>query len=248
VNIPLGRVTLRLTAENQCGEVQSSRRPYVWDGLGMPMCELDIGVDAAEEEALAPFRALRAEHDADPAAPGVQLEVTVMAGRPDVEVGFFALDLASGEQQIFREESGDDLSAVFPVTLGEGGQVLRAVCLWEPGGLRPSSPSLRLWVDTIAPDCALVEPQSRVQVADDLDPDTAGVQFELRGSSAAADVIGQPASFTVQGSEVGGSEVDGEGTTTATATLVPEPGVAQELSFRARDAAGNQCEDSVTFP
>ena len=248
VNIPLGRVTLRVTAENQCGDLTSSRRPFVWDGQGMPICELDIGVDAAEEEALAPFRVLRAEHDADPDTAGMQLDVSVVAGRPDVEIGFFALDLASGEQQVFRQESGDDLAGAFSVTLGEGGHVLRSVCLWEPGGLRPSSPSFRLWVDTVAPDCSLVAPQSRVRVADDLDPDTAGVQFELRGSSASEDVPGLPASFTVQGNQVEGSEVDGEGISTATATIAPEPGVAQEFSFRARDAAGNQCEDSVTFP
>jgi len=147
-----------------------------------------------------------------------------------------------------QERDGDDLSARFAVPLGEGEHALRAICTWPPADLRPSSPTARLLVDTQTPDCALTEPTSLVVAGDDLDPDQEGVQFEMSGLSEAADAIGQPAVFTVQGGDLDGTAVSEEGVSTATATLLLDPpGAPQELSFRARDAAGNECEDTVTF-
>jgi hypothetical protein len=248
VTVPLGRVTLELQVENECGEVESVREPFVWDGLGFPRCELELGVEPAVVDDLAPLRALRAEHDDDPDAPGIQLPVSVQAGRPDMTVSLFALDLATGEEQELEQETGDDLAAEFTVALTEGEHAVRAICFWSPAALRPSSPSFGLLVDTQAPDCALVEPSDRVGEGDDLDPDREGVQFELRGRSQAADAAGQPAWFTVQGSEVEGSAVDAEGESSAAASLsLDPPGAAQEISFRTRDLAGNECEDAVTF-
>lgn len=248
VDVPYGRITLEINAHSQCGDVRSLRTPFVWDGLGMPMCEIDIGVEPIEVEGLAPLSVLRGEHDADPDEPGLQLDVTVTAGRPDMSVSLFALDPATGEQAIFSDESGDDRAAVFPVTLGEGERSLRAVCVWEPGGLRPSSPTLRYLVDTVAPDCELVLPASRVRLGDDLDPDAEGVQFALLGRTTAADAVGQPAAFTVDGAEVAGPAIDDAGEGGATGTLAVEPGVSQEIRFRVADTAGNGCEDVVSFP
>jgi hypothetical protein len=248
VTVPLGRVTLQLQIENECGEVQSVREPFVWDGLGFPSCELDLGVEPAVVDELAPLRVLRAEHDADPDSPGIDLDVTVQAGRPDMTVSLFALDQATGEEQELTEETGDDLGAEFSLALPEGEHAVRAICLWPPAGLRPSSPTFGLLVDTVVPDCALVEPGDRVVEADDLDPGRDGVQFELLGRSGAEDVAGQPAWFAVQGSEIEGSAVDAEGESSAAASLsLDPPGAAQEISFRTRDVAGNECQDAVTF-
>jgi hypothetical protein len=147
VTVPLGRIRLEVSASNECGDTRSVRTPYVWDGLGYPICDLDLGV----ERALVDDRlVLGAEHDADPAQAGLQLDVAVGAGRPDMTVTLFALDQATGEERVFEQESGDDRAAEFPLTLGEGPQALRAVCAWEPGELRPSSPTLELLVDTAA--------------------------------------------------------------------------------------------------
>jgi len=248
VTVPFGRVELALTVSNECGQAESVRTPFVWDGLGYPGCDIDIGVEPAVVDALAPVGVLRAEHDADPGTPGVALEVSVLASRPDMTVTLFAVDQTSGEEEIVEQETGDDLSAAFAVDLGEGEHALRAICTWAPAGLRPSSATVRLLVDTQAPDCALTQPASRVVAGDDLDPDQEGVQFEMSGQSAAPDVVGQPAVFTVQGGELDGTAVSEEGVSTATATLILDPpGAPQELSFRARDAAGNECADTVTF-
>jgi hypothetical protein len=248
VGVPYGRIALEVTARSECGDVRSVRTPFVWDGLGMPMCEIDIGVDPIQVEELAPLSVLRGEQDADPEEPGLQLDVTVTAGRPDMTVTLFALDPVTGEQAIFSDQSGDDLAASFPVTLGEGERSLRAVCVWEPSGLRPSSPTFRYLVDTVAPDCELVLPASRVRQVDDLDPEVGGVQFALLGRTAAADAVGQPAAFTLDGVEVTGSAIDDGGESGATGTLAVAPGVSQEIGFRVADAAGNACEDVVSFP
>ncbi|HKE14540.1 MAG TPA: hypothetical protein VKB80_06735 [Kofleriaceae bacterium] len=248
VTVPLGRVTLDLTVENECGQSESVREPFVWDGLGMPACDMDLGVEPAVVDELAPLRVLRAEHDDDPGTPGIELPVLVDAGRPDVTVTLFVLDAATGEEEAIEQETGDDLTAEFAVALGEGEHALRAICPWEPAGLRPSTPTFRFLVDTQPPDCALVAPTSRIAAADDLDPDADGVQFEMRGRSDADDVAGQPALFTSQGEEVEGSALDEDGLSSTTATIVLDPpGGAQELSFRTRDRAGNPCEAAVTF-
>jgi hypothetical protein len=248
VTVPFGRIELQLAVSNECGRAESVRTPFVWDGLGYPTCHLDIGVEPARVDALAPVGVLRAEHDDDPGTPGVALDVSVIASRPDMTVTLFAVDRTTGAEEIFEQETGGDLGARFAVGLGEGEHALRAVCSWTPAELRPSSPTVRLLVDTQAPDCELTQPASRVVVGDDVDPDQDGVQFEMSGLTGAADAVGQPGVFTVQGSELDGTAVSEDGVSTATATLILDPpGAAQELSFRARDAAGNQCQDTVTF-
>lgn len=151
VTVPLGRIRLEVNASNECGDTRSVRTPFVWDGRGYPICELDLGVEPDVVEDLAPRLVLRAEHDADPATPGMQLNVTVQAGRPDVAVTLFALDQGTGEQQLLEQDSGEDLAAQFPLTLGEGPQAVRAVCEWEPGELRPSSPTVELLVELASP-------------------------------------------------------------------------------------------------
>ncbi len=248
VTVPFGRIELQLVVSNECGEAESVRTPFVWDGLGYPSCDMDIGVEPAVVNELAPVGVLRAEHDADPATPGVALEVSVLASRPDMTVTLFTVNRTTGAEEIVEQETGDDLSARFAVDLGEGEHALRAICTWPPADLRPTSPTVRLLVNTQAPDCALTQPTGRIVAGDDLDPDQEGVQFEMSGLSEAPDAIGQPGVFTVQGSELDGTALSEEGVSTATATLVLDPpGAPQELSFRARDAAGNQCEDTVTF-
>jgi hypothetical protein len=248
VTVPLGRVTFDLRVENECGESESVREPFIWDGLGFPACDMEFGVVPAVVDELAPLRVLRAEHDADPGTPGLELPVSVDAGRPDVTVTLFVLDAATGEEATIEQDTGDDLTAEFAVALGEGEHALRAICPWAPAGLRPSTPTFRFLVDTQPPDCALVAPTGRIGAGDDLDPDTDGVQFEMRGRSDADDVAGQPALFTSQGEELEGSAVDEDGQSSTTATIVLDPpGGAQELSFRTRDRAGNQCEAAVTF-
>lgn len=247
VTVPLGRVVLSLSLVNECGDGSSRRKLFVWDGRGYPECTLSLSVEPDTATALAPIGVLRAEHDADPDQPGVQLSAHVLAGRPDMQVLLFVLDLATGEEVRLDQDTGDDLAADFDLTLREGEHAMRAVCHWTPAELSPSSITRHLLVDTRPPACALVEPTQRVMPADDLDAEQPGVQFLIRGRSTSDDVAGQPASFTVDGADVDGATVDDSGRAEAIATLVYQAGQPQEMSFTTSDQAGNPCTASETF-
>jgi hypothetical protein len=247
VTVPLGRIALSLSLVNECGDGSSRRELFVWDGDGYPECTLTLSVDPDFDTALAPRGVLRAEHDADPDEPGVQLSVHVVAGRPDMQVLLFVLDLTTGEEVRLDQDSGDDLAADYDLTLRDGEQALRAVCHWTPADLSPSSITRQLVVDTRPPACALVEPTGRVMPADDLDAQEPGVQFIIRGHSAAEDVVGQPGSFTVNGVDVDGGSVDDTGHAEAVATIDYQSGQPQDMSFTTSDLAGNPCTATETF-
>ncbi|HLT09992.1 MAG TPA: hypothetical protein VK028_04205, partial [Micromonosporaceae bacterium] len=157
VTLPVGRVTLALVVENECGQASTSRTIYVWDGLGVPQCELTTVPAATEVPELEPLAVLCAEQDGDPDAPGVQVEVAVATGRPDMTVTLFAVD-PTGAGTRMDQEAGEDREARFPVDLADGEHALRAVCHWAPEDLHPSSITRWLWVDASAADCAVVEP------------------------------------------------------------------------------------------
>lgn len=247
VTVPLGRVILSLSLVNECGDGSSRRQLFVWDGLGYPECTLTLSVQPDSDTALAPLGVLRAEHDADPEQPGVQLSVHVVAGRPDMQVLLFVLDLTTGEEVRLDQDSGDDLAADYDLTLREGEHAMRAVCHWTPADLSPSSITRQLFVDTRPPACTLAEPTQRVMPADDLDADQPGVQFLIRGRSPADDVLGQPASFTVDGVSFAGSDIDDNGQAEAIATLDFQAGQPQAMSFTTSDLAGNPCTAAETF-
>ena len=245
VTLPTGRVTLTLLIENECGRASTARTLFVWDGLGIPACELSLSPEPAEVEGLEPVVVLRAEHDTDPGAV-LPVEVTVQAGRPDMTVDLFALDLATGEEVRLEADSGEDRAASFPLLLPDGEHAVRAVCRWAPEDLRPSSITRRLLVDTEVPGCELLAPSARVAPGDDEDPDQPGTQVTLQGRSGAPDAVGEPAGFEINGAAVDAGLLDGAGEASALAT-VPTGADPQVITFRARDLAGNTCEDTVTF-
>ena len=246
VTVPLGRIGLSLAITNECGEGSSRRELYVWDGLGYPECTLTLSVEPDTETALAPLGVLRDEHDADLGQAGVQLSVEVATGRPDMQVFLFVLDLASGEEEKLEQESGEDRTAQYDLTLREGQHAMRAVCHWTPAGLSPSSVTRHLYVDTRPPACTLVEPTSRVMPADDLDDAEPGVQFLMVGRSPAGDVAGQTATFTADGISYD-AELDETGRAEVIATIDFQPGQPQELSVALSDLAGNPCTATETF-
>lgn len=247
VTLPLGRLRLAVSIVNECGEGSSQRELFVWDGQGYPECTMLLSVEPDLDTALAPLGVLRAEHDGDPGEPGVQLSARIETGRPDMRVLLFVLDLASGEEQQLEQESGDDRAAEFDLSLDEGEHAMRAVCHWPPAGLSPSSVTRRLFVDTRAPTCSLLEPTTRVLPNDDLDDQEPGVQFVMRGRSPATDVAGQPATFIADGTSFDGGTLDDAGRAQVIATIDFQVGEPQEMSFEMSDPAGNSCVASETF-
>lgn len=245
VDVPYGNATLLLTVENDCGQRETSHDVFVWDGLGMPRCDLTPAATPADVAFYQPLQVLRAEHDADDQTPGLQMHFTASAGRPDMKVTLFALDVAGGAEQALAADVGEDGTVGYDLTLGEGEQALRAVCQWTAEDLRPSSATLRYWVDTEPPDCALTAPTRRQVPGDDTDAGQDGIQFPISGHAGAADAVGEPALFEADGQSFDGGIIDDSGDASATAT-VPDAG-AQVLVFSTQDHAGNPCSDTATY-
>lgn len=247
VTLPVGRVRLSLAVENECGPRSTSRLVYVWDGRGFPRCDLDMtsGDDVAS---FAPLRVLRSEHDQDDQAEGLQISATVTAGRPDMDIDLFILDVDSGTETVVSQASDQNGQATFDFTLPAGEQSVRALCTWPVEDLVPSSETRQYFVDAVAPTCELTEPTSAITSGDDIDDDMDGVQFVIAGFSADADVVGQPARFVVDDVEFDGGSVDQTGSATAQATvMVSEPAEPQTMEFFTTDAAGNGCQAVITF-
>ena len=239
---------LTLTIQNGCGAASTGREIYVWDGAGFPRCDMVAAAEPADEPFYRPLGVLRAEHDGDRDAAGLQLEVVVATDRPDMSVSLFVRDVAAGEETVLEQESGEDEAATFELTLDEGEHAVRAVCYWAPADLYPSSITERYFVDTDAPACELLEPSDRVLTAEDEDAGADGTQFTLRGRATGDDVVLEPASFVVDGTELPAGPLDEDGEATATGTVFNElPPQDQVLTFRARDRAGNTCEDTATY-
>jgi hypothetical protein len=140
VSIPEGNILFILEAQDDCGLQRTGNRAFVWDGLGIPQCSLTLGLPPEiPEDGSLPI--LGAEHDEDPGEDGIQVRVTVDAGRPDMEVRIFARDRELDEDQEFTLDSAADGTAEALLTLGVGEQAIRSVCYWAPEDLRSTSPT-----------------------------------------------------------------------------------------------------------
>lgn len=243
VSVPVGNVTLRVSGSSGCREIASEREIFVFDELGRPECLVALAQPAIVAEAYAPAAVLNAAADGDPAQPDFQADFIVSAGRPDVLVRLLVLDLAAGVETALEAEAGDDRSAAFAVTLGQGMQAVRAVCEWPHSPFPLTTPTHVYFVDTVLPECELLEPTAAIGPADDLDADPGnGIQFRLRGRAVGDDVVGQAATFRVNGAQVTGSPLDQDGESEATGVFSDPPPAVQVFGFSATDHAGNPCE------
>lgn len=138
ITVPEGEIVFFLDADSQCGRHRSGTRTFVWDGLGFPSCSLSLASEP-DPDPESPYPVLRSGNDEDLTLDGMQVQVRIAAGRPDMRVRLFALDRETGATQTFELEPDQGGLAETTVTLGEGEQALRAVCFWDAQGLRPSS-------------------------------------------------------------------------------------------------------------
>lgn len=147
VTVPLGPIIFYIDAEDDCGKARSGRRTFVWDGLGMPQCELRLASEPAADPQSG-VRDLGAEHDEDEGTAGMQVEVIIDSGRPDMEVTLFAVDRESAGNQDFDVPVDEVGIGRQTLTLPEGEQALRGVCYWEPEDFRVTSVTKVYYVDS----------------------------------------------------------------------------------------------------
>jgi len=132
ITIIEGEIVLLLDASDDCGKHRSGKRLYVWDGQGIPQCTLDLATPSSDG-------VLGPQQDEDDTTSGMQVRVLVQAGRPDMEVRLFVRNRTLQTERSFTHPSQENGDAEFALTLEEGEQAIRAVCLWEPRALYPSS-------------------------------------------------------------------------------------------------------------
>jgi hypothetical protein len=254
VTVPSGTATLR--AEADAGECGVGVDQIELEVLAATGCDLTLRQPPEANDYYAPLRVLGAGADPDPATPGFQATIDVAS------TAGFAVEL-------FRNDGGGDVSLgvitanpdgqiTALATLPDGTQSLRAVCTSPGGGVQRQSATAALYVDTMAPTCALVAPAPGTTITPALDGDadaSNGLQLTLVGAATGTgDVLGEASSFeltpaggttvTVSGSLL---DVAGQGQAVATLDRAGAPDDATVV-FSARDHAGNTCRAEATYP
>jgi hypothetical protein len=124
------------------------------------------------------------------------------------------------------------------------------VCTDSTTGASASTLGSAVFVDTVAPTCAIANPTPGSTITPSMDADndlSNGIQLTLGGAIGGGDVVGEAATFTViapdgNHTDLPGTAIDAGGTSTVPATLAPATTpAAYSIELRASDHAGNPC-------
>jgi hypothetical protein len=133
----------------------------------------------------------------------------------------------------------------------EGQVNLRAECGVADGVTARSSGVTSIFVDTVAPVCAMVDPTPGTTITPGLDTNadlTDGIQLTLRGNATGGDGAGEAAAFTITAPGGGttalpGTDLTATGDSTAAASFDPDTAPADyQVRFATQDHAGNTCQ------
>ena len=243
VSVPTGSVRFTVRTENDCREVESSQRRFVRDNDGAAVCELEFLPPTRDIEGEV-LRSYIEADDQDPGLPGFQAAARVVTGRASMSIRLLLLNRDTQMADVAELETDASGSATFPISLTEGEVAIRALCVGGLNEAAQSTATFPILVDIEPPDCDLVEPSSRVSVADDIDGDTAGVQVVAIAQTNDDSNRGLEAEFTVNGETVPGI-IGAAGQ--ATAVITVPTASPQEFSLMIPDLAGNTCTQSVSF-
>jgi hypothetical protein len=243
VSLPAGAVALR--AELDAGECGSDEDEVSLDVVVGDGCELALGVEPLDNDFYAPLGVLNASLDGDAGEDDFQVAVDVTA-LPGAEVELFVLDAGGVEASLGTASADDGGVATFDVTLGQGRQSLRAVC---GAVIQTPSVTTSVFVDTIAPSCAMEYPGagSSITPGMDLDDDLSnGVQLTLTATAEGGDTVGEATEFvvTVDGASttLAGTEVDVIEESSVDVTIDPaDTPTTATIAFSTQDHAGNGC-------
>ncbi|HEY3360005.1 MAG TPA: FG-GAP-like repeat-containing protein [Polyangia bacterium] len=205
VQLPSGAVVLTAKAASACGNVgQDAVALNVI--TGQPGCAIQGFTPAAVEAPLGTV--LNIATDADSGTAGLQTSIGVqVAPEAGAKAGLRVEIWYNSVPQANATTDANGLAAI-PLTLPEGQVDITAHCI-DAARNTGISQVQRVFVDTIAPDCALAfdKASGLFNPGDDLDSDgTNGVQVHATLSSTASDVIAQDVTFTVGGTPIAGTK------------------------------------------
>lgn len=246
VTIPQGRVELYAEAEDLAENVSTSGPLSIYVDSNAPIAQELVLMKHDGTVLVAPGQASRVLgplDDSDPVRPGFQARVRIKVTDGIAPVaGVFARLLDTNplpNTQIGPGQFVDasDGTATFDVTLTDGGHRIHVFALDRLGnGSSDAGGALLLnfGVDTTPPAVSIIEPLPGVLLAaDDADPSTPGLQYDVRVVSDAG--IGRAVQLLVDGQSVGEGVLGSDGASIR--VTIPEG--SHVLVAQASDAAGN---------
>ena len=248
VTIPGDGATLKVEADaGQCG---SDSDTVTVTMIGGGDCALEFATPPVPSSFYAPLDVWNVETDADHTSTGYQGDAIVKA-RAGEQVKLYLSAPGVPETEVAAGTVGDTNQVNLAISAPEGQVNLRAECGAADGVTPRSSGVTSIFVDTVAPTCAMVAPTPGTSVTPGLDANsdlTDGIQLTLRGNGDGGDGAGEAASFTITGPGGGttalvGTDRDTAGDSTADATFDPATSPADySVRFATTDHAGNGCQ------
>lgn len=247
VTIPVGGATLRVSGDaGECGHDEDVLEVNLAGGGG---CEVGFVTPPVANDFYAPLDVFTKVEDGNAGTAGYQGDVEITT-TPGHTVKLYVTGGGQPEAELGAGTAGDDGKLTLAVSLPEGVANLRATCLGEGGLGDAASPVYSVFVDTVAPTCAMTAPTPGTSITPVLDGDgdlTNGIQTTLTGHSDDRDVEGEPTSFVLTAPGGGmttlvGSDTTAGGDSSAAAAFNPAATPAMFMvGFTTRDHAGNTC-------
>jgi hypothetical protein len=247
VTIPTTGASLRVDADaGQCGNDSDEVAVAL---IGGGDCAIAFATPPVANPFYAPLDVWNAAADADPATAGFQGD-TLITARPGEQVKLFLSAPGVPETEVAAGTVGDTGTVSLATSAPEGQVNLRAECGVADGVTSRSSGVTSIFVDTVAPACAMIEPIPGTSITPGLDANndlSDGIQVTLRGAGDGGDGEGETASFTITEPGGGttalvGTDRDATGQSTAAASFDPATSPADySVRFATADHAGNAC-------
>lgn len=248
VTIPGGGAVLHV--EGDAGECGSDDDEVTVSIVGGGDCALEFATAPVANDFYAPLPVWNATADSAPATPGYQGD-TVVRARAGERVKLFLSAPGLPEAEIAAGTAGDAGTVTLATSAPEGQVNLRAECGVADGVTARSSGVTSIFVDTVAPVCAMVDPTPGTTITPGLDTNadlTDGIQLTLRGNATGGDGAGEAAAFTITAPGGGttalpGTDLTATGDSTAAASFDPDTAPADyQVRFATQDHAGNTCQ------
>ncbi len=247
VTIPAGGATLRVSGEGgECGRDDDEVHVDLAGGAG---CGLAFTTPPVENAFYAPLDVFTRVEDSNPGSAGYQGDVEITT-TPGHQVTLFVTGGGQPEAEVGAGTADAEGNLTLAVSLPEGVANVRAECSGAAGLGDASSGVQSVYVDTVAPTCAVAAPVPGTSITPVLDADddlSNGIQLTLTGHTDDRDAEGETTTFVITAPGGGattlvGSDITAGGDSSAAAVFNPATTPAQYMvGFTVRDRAGNVC-------
>ncbi|HVV87412.1 MAG TPA: hypothetical protein VHE35_30430, partial [Kofleriaceae bacterium] len=197
VTIPTGGATLRVSGE--AGECGSDSDEVHVDLAGGGGCDLAFATPPVANDFYAPLDVFTGAEDANGGMAGFQGDVKVTT-TPGHDVKLYVTGGGMAETEAGAGTANAMGEVTLSVTLPEGVANIRAACSGTGGVGDASSAVTSVYVDTVAPTCAVASPMPGTSITPVLDDDSDlsnGIQLTVTGHTDDRDTEGEPTSFVI---------------------------------------------------